>query len=101
MHTDGGHLAISLARCGVLDLEPKPDIRAASSGIASSEGRKKKELAPQINRTDVLTSSITDSQTHNDQNWLQRKVSSSLDLTDSRTMTKVSVWLCESDGAFI
>ncbi|KAI9516870.1 hypothetical protein NQZ68_011347 [Dissostichus eleginoides] len=35
MHTDGGDLAISLARCGVLDLEPKPDIHAASSGTTS------------------------------------------------------------------
>lgn len=105
-HTDGGHLAISLARCSVVDLETKPDIRAVSSGTASSEGRgereeRKKALAPQINRADVLTSSITVSQTHDNQNWLQRKVGISLDLTDGRTMTAASLWLWESDRAFI
>lgn len=62
---------------------------------------RKKALAPQINRADVLTSSITVSQTHDNQNWLQRKVGISLDLTDGRTMTAASLWLWESDRAFI
>lgn len=39
-HTDGGHLAISLAHCSVLDLELKPDIHAVSSGITSSEWKR-------------------------------------------------------------
>lgn len=74
-HTDGGHLAILLVHCGVLDLEQKPVICAASSGSASSGwkgvrmrvGVRTKLFPQQINVADVLTSSITRGWTHNDQ----------------------------------
>lgn len=45
-NTDGGHLAMSLLCCRVLDLDLKPSIHAVSSGFTSSEERKKKQFRP-------------------------------------------------------
>ncbi len=42
-------------------------LRPQESQVQREKGRKKEALDSQINRTDVLTSSITDGQTHDDQ----------------------------------
>lgn len=58
VHTQG----LTLARCSVPDLVPGPRVPAASSGAADTEREEEteeKSLASQINRADVLTSSIT------------------------------------------
>lgn len=65
------------------------------------EGKRKKALAQRLTEQMFFTPSITCSQTHDNQNWLQRKDGLSLDLTDSCTITTAMQWLCESDGDFI
>lgn len=55
-----------LARCSLQDLVPGPDIRAVSSEpqLQREEQMQEKSLGSQINRADVLTSSVTVGQTH-------------------------------------
>lgn len=91
-NTDGRHLAKSLLYCGVLDLDLKPSIHAVSLGFTSSE--KKTVQAVQINRTDVLTSSITSMTTTTDRGG---EVYLSLALTDSGTMAAASSANIESE----